>query len=98
MVLTHLLLRSPWRRWLVILLAMPLSVAKNAVRMVTLSLLGMHVDPSFLTGRLHDQGGIVFFSLSVIALWLLIRALQGRAVGQRPIIFDLKTARGTLDS
>jgi exosortase len=98
MVLTHLLLRSPWRRWLVILLTIPLSVVKNAVRIFTLSILATHVDPSFLTGRLHRQGGIVFFSLSVIALWLLIRALQERDVGHGHQIFGLRTARGNLDS
>jgi exosortase len=94
MVLTHLLLRSPWRRWLVILLTIPLSVVKNAVRIFTLSILATHVDPSFLTGRLHRQGGIVFFSLSVIALWLLIRALQERDAGHGHHIFGLRTARG----
>jgi exosortase len=98
MLLTHVLLRSTWRRWFVILLTLPLSVAKNAVRIFTLSMLATHVDPSFLTGRLHRQGGIVFFSLSVIALWLLIRALQKRDVGHGHDIFCLRTARGTLDS
>jgi exosortase len=98
MVLTHLLLRSAWRKWLVILLTIPLSVAKNAVRIFTLSMLGTHVDPSFLTGRLHRQGGIVFFSISVIALWFLIRVLQERDVGHGHEIFGLRTARGTLNS
>jgi exosortase len=97
MVLTHVLLRSTWRRWLVILLTLPLSVAKNAMRIFTLSMLATHVDPSFLTGRLHRQGGIVFFSLSVVALWFLIlvlkksesasrKSLDGSAAAYRPLI------------
>jgi exosortase len=81
MLLAHLLLRSAWRRRLVILLTIPLSVAKNAVRIVTLSMLGTHVDASFLTGRLHHQGGVIFFSFSVICLWLLIQMLQERNAG-----------------
>jgi len=76
MVLAHLFLRLAWRKGLVTLLAIPLSIVKNAVRIFTLSLLGTHVDPGFLTGRLHKQGGVVFFSLSVIGLWLIICALQ----------------------
>ena len=78
MVFAFLFLRSSWRRGLVILIAIPLSVAKNAVRIFVLSLLGTHVDPGFLTGRLHKQGGVVFFSLSVIALWLVILLLEDR--------------------
>jgi len=78
MVLAHLFLRLAWRKGLVTLLAIPLSIVKNAVRIFTLSLLGTHVDPGFLTGRLHKQGGVVFFSLTVIGLWLIICALQER--------------------
>jgi exosortase len=78
MVLAYLFLRLAWRKGLVTFLAIPLSIAKNAVRIFTLSLLGTHVDPGFLTGRLHKQGGVVFFSLSVIGLWLIICALQER--------------------
>jgi exosortase len=87
MVLAHVFLRLAWRKGLVTLLAIPLSIAKNAVRICTLSLLGTHVDPGFLTGRLHKQGGVVFFSLSVIGLWLIICALQdkSRLSPHRPI-------------
>ena len=54
----------------------PLSMAKNSVRIFTLSMLATHVDPAFLTGRLHKQGVVVSFSLSVILLWLIIIVLQ----------------------
>ena len=87
MVLADLLLRSAWRKGLVILLTIPLSVAKNAVRIFTLSMLATHVDPGFLTGRLHRQGGVVFFSLAVVALWFLIFALQDRSVEHRRKLF-----------
>jgi exosortase len=78
LLLASIFVRSAWRRALVVLLTIPLSIAKNAVRIFTLSLLGTRVDPGFLTGRLHKEGGIVFFSLSVIVLWLIICALQER--------------------
>jgi exosortase len=77
-VLAFVFLRSSWRRVLVVLVAIPLSVAKNAVRIFTLSMLATHVDPGFLSGRLHKQGGIVFFFLSLIALWMIISVLQER--------------------
>jgi exosortase len=98
MVLVHLLLRSAWRRWLVIVLTIPLSVAKNAVRIFTLSMLATHVDPSFLTGRLHHQGGIVFFSLAVVALWFFIQGLRGRDAGFPPNMLHDRTVPVTSDS
>jgi exosortase len=75
MVLTHSLLRSPWGKALVVLLAIPLSVAKNGLRIFVISMLGTRINRDFLTGWLHQQGGIVFFliALAVIlaAIWFL---------------------------
>jgi exosortase len=72
LVLTHLLLRSPWRKALVIGLAIPLSIAKNGLRIFTIAMLGTHVDPGYLTGRLHRQGGIVFFAVALAGVFALI--------------------------
>ena len=44
-------------------------VVKNGLRIVTLSILANYVDPGFLYGRLHREGGIVFF---LLALGLLL--------------------------
>jgi exosortase len=77
MVLAHLFLRSFWRKAAVVLVAIPLSIAKNGVRIFTIAMLGTRVDPGFLHGRLHHDGGIVFFLLAmvvvVLLLWLLSR-------------------------
>lgn len=72
MVLAQLLLRSPWRKALVVAVAIPLSVAKNGLRIFTIGMLGTRVDPSYLTGRLHRQGGIIFFLIAVAATFLLL--------------------------
>lgn len=73
----ELFLRSTWRRALLVAIAIPLSVAKNAVRIFTIAELGTRVDPGYLNGRLHHHGGIVFLSLAVavvvLLLWLLRR-------------------------
>jgi hypothetical protein len=57
--------------------AIPLSIAKNGVRIFTIAMLGTHVDPGFLHGTLHRKGGILFFLLALFAvlllLWLLSR-------------------------
>jgi len=72
MVLAQLLLRSPWRKALVVGVAVPLSVAKNGLRIFTIAMLGTRVDPGFLTGRLHRDGGIVFFAVSLAVVFALL--------------------------
>ena len=72
----HLFLRSGWGKAALMLAALPLLVVKNGIRIVTLSLLSIYVDPSFLTGRLHQEGGIVFFLLALVILSPVLLWLQ----------------------
>jgi exosortase len=72
----HLYLRTPWKVTLFVLLAFPLAVLKNGIRIVTLTLLSIHVDPSFLTGNLHHQGGFVFFLVALLILWPVLLVLE----------------------
>lgn len=72
----HLYLRKPWTRIVLVAVAIPLSVFKNAVRIVTLCMLSMHVDPGFLYGRLHHEGGIVFYGSALLILGLALHALR----------------------
>jgi len=78
MVLAQLVLRSPWRKGLVMAVAIPLSVAKNGLRIFTIAMLAIRVDPAYLTGRLHRQGGIVFFAIALIGIFLMLWILQRR--------------------
>jgi exosortase len=88
LVLAHLFLHSWWRKWLLVLLAIPLSVAKNAVRIFTIAELGTRVDPGFLNGRLHHNGGVVFLALAMTAqilfLWLLMKSETHVALRKMP--------------
>ncbi len=90
MVLAQLFLRSFWRKTVVVLAAIPLSIAKNGVRIFTISMLGTRVDPGFLHGNLHRHGGIVFFLLAlgavVLLLWLLNRSENGvHTISLKPV-------------
>jgi exosortase len=76
MVVAHLLLRSFWRKALLVAVAIPVSVAKNGLRIFVLGMLGSRVDPSFLTGRLHREGGIIYFLIALIAMGLLLWILR----------------------
>jgi exosortase len=74
---SYFYLRTAWRQGLFIGVAVALTILKNAARIATLALLGAYVDPGFLYGRLHSEGAVVFFLLSMAilapVLWLLRR-------------------------
>ncbi len=74
----HLMLETWWRKLLLVLIGIPMAFMKNAIRIVTLSLLAVYVDPRWLTGSdLHHRGGVVFFliALGLMApiLWVLMK-------------------------
>ena len=64
----HLYLRTGWKMFLFVLLSFPVSVIKNGIRIATLTLLSIYVDPGFLSGRLHREGGFVFFLIALLIL------------------------------
>ena len=72
----YLFLQSTWRRLFFSLFTIPVVIFKNAVRIVTLSCLGVYVDPGFLHGRLHHYGGLPFSLVSLAILVPLLFALQ----------------------
>lgn len=73
----HLYLRRAWTKIIFCSMVVPLVVVKNGIRIVTLTLLSLYVDRDFLFGRLHREGGFVFFLLAlgfqIPILWLLRR-------------------------
>ncbi len=64
----HLYFRTAWKKVVFVVLSLLLSVVKNGIRITTLTLLSVYVDPGFLSGRLHRQGGFVFFLLALLLL------------------------------
>jgi exosortase len=82
----RLFLRTPWKRILLISLAIPLAILKNGIRIVTLTLLSIYVNPSFLTGRLHHQGGFVFFLFALAMLAPVLKLLEKSEHDPRPPI------------
>ena len=87
MVMAQLCLRSPWRKALVIAAAVPLSVAKNGLRIFTIAMLGTRVDPGYLTGRFHHHGGSVFLLAALmvvfVLLWILRRGEDQASIAAR---------------
>lgn len=76
LVLAQLVLYSPWRKAIVVLLSVPLAVAKNGLRIFALGTLATKVDPSYITGSFHHQGGVIFFLIALLEVFALLWILQ----------------------
>jgi exosortase C (VPDSG-CTERM-specific) len=86
LIAAHLFLRTPWKQLLFVLLAVPLALIKNGIRIVTLTLLSIYVDPGFLTGSLHHKGGFVFFLLALAILFPVLLLLQKSERNTKPSV------------
>lgn len=64
----QLFLRTGWRKVGLVLSSFPITVFKNGLRIVMLSVLGVYVDPRILGSELHRSGGIPFFLLALVFL------------------------------
>jgi exosortase len=81
MVAGQLLLRSCWRKTVLVAAAIPLSIAKNGLRIFVLGAIAVRFNPNIFDSRLHRQGGIIFFLIALAGiatlLWLLRRGEEG---------------------
>jgi len=76
-IATHLFLKTNWKKVILLLAIFPITVFKNGVRIVTISILATYVDERFLTHSwLHHSGGIVFFIPALMLLGLVLWALK----------------------
>jgi exosortase len=72
----HMFLRTTWKKIVLVLLVVPITMFKNGIRITTLSLLGVYVDRGFLTSSLHTDGGIVFFILALCLMAPILFVLR----------------------
>jgi exosortase len=77
LLVVHFRLETTWKKIFFIAVGILVMVLKNGIRIVALTLLASYVDPGFLYGRLHRQGGVAFFLIGLLllapVLWLLER-------------------------
>jgi exosortase len=98
MVCAQLLLRSFWRKAVVVAVAIPLCVVKNGLRIFALGVLATKVDPGFLTGRFHRQGGIIFLLIALLGIFLLLWILRrGEGQGLRTDTSGASTEKGSTE-
>lgn len=72
-----LYLKSGWRKFILIAATIPISIVKNAVRIVSLSLLSIYVNRSFLDGPIHHKyGGMLSLPVDLLLFVPLVLALR----------------------
>jgi len=69
---SHLFLRTPWRRFVLVAFVIPLGILRNGFRILVIGLLCVHVGPHMIDSVIHRQGGPLFFALSLVPLFLLL--------------------------
>ena len=95
LVIVHFSLTRFWTKALFLSCGLLMMVLKNGIRIATLTLLAIYVDPAFLYGRLHRQGGIAFFLFALLLLVPVLRLLQrSEALGARNSIVSDEISRG----
>ena len=80
LLLAQLFLKSWWRKFLLVATSLPVSVAKNALRIFVIAELGTRVDRGYLNGWLHHQGGFIYLGLALlfeVFLLLILRWNRG---------------------
>lgn len=77
LLVAHFAFRPFWKKAVFVVAGLLMMLIKNGVRIATLTLLANYVNRDFLYGKLHHQGGIVFFLIGLALLlpvyWLLRR-------------------------
>jgi exosortase len=76
-LIVHFSFSRFWKKAVFVAAGLLMMLIKNGVRIATLTLLAQYVNRGFLFGRLHREGGVVFFLLGLALLlpvyWLLRR-------------------------
>lgn len=80
LLVAEFVLRSLWRKSVLVLSVIPIVILKNGLRIVTISLLTVYISRSFLHSRLHQSGGIVFYVLGLLALLPILNSLKRREI------------------
>jgi exosortase len=72
----HFFLRTWWKQMVFLLAGIVMMIVKNGIRIVTLTVLASYVDPGFLYGNLHREGGVVFFMIGLLLMVPVFWVLQ----------------------
>ena len=86
---SHLFLKSTSRKVVLVAFVIPLAIVRNAIRILVIGLLAVHVGPQMIDSVIHHSGGPFFFVVSLVPLffllwWLRRQERRGDLQGQEP--------------
>jgi exosortase len=84
LLVAHFSFRPIWKKLVFVAAGLCMMLIKNGIRIAALTLLANYVNPDFLYGKLHHQGGIVFFLIGLALLlpvFFYLRKDEQPAVG-----------------
>jgi exosortase C (VPDSG-CTERM-specific) len=71
----NLFLKTPSRRFALVLFVIPLAILRNGFRILVIGLLCVNIGPQMIHSLIHRRGGPLFFTLALVpfllVLWLL---------------------------
>src|SRR6476659_6104862 len=79
----NMFLRTTWRRALLVAAVIPLGLFRNAVRILVIALLCVHIGPQMIHSVIHRRGGPFFFALSLIPLFAMLWLLRRQELEQQ---------------
>jgi exosortase C (VPDSG-CTERM-specific) len=91
---SYLLLKTPWRRAVLIAVVIPLGIVRNGIRILVVSLLCVHVGPHMIHSDIHRRGGPVFFAFSLVPLFLFVWWLRRGEIKSRSVGYGEKVEPG----
>jgi exosortase C (VPDSG-CTERM-specific) len=71
-LVSHLFLKTPWRRLVFVAFVIPLGILRNGFRIFVIGLLCAKAGPQMIHSIIHRRGGPAFFLLSLIPFLLLL--------------------------
>jgi len=86
LVAGYLFLSSLWKKVVLVLFVLPIVCLTNGLRIAGLTLLAEYVDPSFLHGSLHHEGGMGFFLLALLLLFAILQLLRKGQARMSPTV------------
>jgi len=82
LVAGNLFLRGSWKRAIFTFSVVPLALLRNGFRIFTIGELCVNISPDMINSFIHTRGGPIFFTLSIVPLFLfllLLRKLERRS-------------------
>ena len=92
---SHLFLKSPWRRTLLVAAVIPLGILRNGFRVLVIGWLCVEIGPHMIHSLIHRRGGPLFFALSLVPLFALLWWLRRGEFRRKAAKTGLADERGT---